>query len=608
MALTPPPTAPSTSDPSTFDSRADAHVAWLATNVTELGALQTDVAAKQATASAAATTATTQAGLATTNGAAQVALATTQAGNAATSATAAATSAEDAATNAGAAMWNVGTSYAIGAAATSASTFRVYRRTIAGSGGSEPALDPTNWTLAAKSGLAQVATATANTTLTNTPTLLDVTPAAAGVRIKMPDATTVQVGGPLHVIRNNGPTTIAVCNNTGAPVAFVPSGGAAVMYCTSTASVAGAWVVGNQSYTPTTFTNLSVGTAAVINALAISTQTSTTMLSPTKALVAYTDSVGGKAVVLDLSGTTITAGTPVALGNTSRMAVTTLTGTSVLCGYFDAGATLVKAVVFSISGNAITVNTALTITGTAMTVGYSTSICTLSATKAMFCLANSSQNLATVVLDVSGTTVTQGTVVILPTIVVASVSPSTSVVTLSSTKAMVTYVNNANTIVYALILDVSGSTVTQGTALTVYTGTNVYNGAVVFVNSTRAVMFYSYTSTNAAAIALSVSGSTITAGTPLLTLTGSFTGTAAPIAVSVTPTSLLQFSKNTGISGMAYVPVAVSGTTLTAGAAVNINTVAGSTLFSAAASGNTIVTAYLGASSYLETIALEAVL
>lgn len=57
MALTAPPTAPSTSDPSTFAARADALVAWHATNVTELDALQIDVAAKQGTASTAASTA-----------------------------------------------------------------------------------------------------------------------------------------------------------------------------------------------------------------------------------------------------------------------------------------------------------------------------------------------------------------------------------------------------------------------------------------------------------------------------------------------------------------------------------------------------------------------
>lgn len=65
MALTPPPTAPSTADPSTFAARADARIAWESVNVAELEALQIDVTAKQSTASAAATTATTQAGIAT---------------------------------------------------------------------------------------------------------------------------------------------------------------------------------------------------------------------------------------------------------------------------------------------------------------------------------------------------------------------------------------------------------------------------------------------------------------------------------------------------------------------------------------------------------------
>ena len=78
MALTAPPTAPSTSDPGTFASRADALVAWHATNVTELDALQTDVAAKQSTASTAAITATTQADTATT----QAGIATAQAASA----------------------------------------------------------------------------------------------------------------------------------------------------------------------------------------------------------------------------------------------------------------------------------------------------------------------------------------------------------------------------------------------------------------------------------------------------------------------------------------------------------------------------------------------
>lgn len=87
MALTAPPTAPSTSDPGTFAARADALVAWHATNVTELDVLQTDVAAKQSTASTAATTATTQAGIATTQAASATASASSALNAPGTSAT-----------------------------------------------------------------------------------------------------------------------------------------------------------------------------------------------------------------------------------------------------------------------------------------------------------------------------------------------------------------------------------------------------------------------------------------------------------------------------------------------------------------------------------------
>lgn len=120
MPLTAPPTAPSTSDPTTFATRADALVAWHATNVTELGALQTDVAAKQTTASAAAVTA-------------------------AADAVAAAASAAAAATSAGAAIWVSGTTYAIGDVRYSPVNQRIYRRTTTGAGTTDPSADPTNW-------------------------------------------------------------------------------------------------------------------------------------------------------------------------------------------------------------------------------------------------------------------------------------------------------------------------------------------------------------------------------------------------------------------------------------------------------------------------------
>lgn len=125
MAITALPTPPSSSSPSTFDTRADAFLGALPTFVTEANALQTDVNTKQSTASTAATTATTQA---TT--------ATSQAALAAASAAAAAASAS-------ATLWVSGTNYTAGAVVYSPTNYATYRTTTSGTSSTDPAADTT---------------------------------------------------------------------------------------------------------------------------------------------------------------------------------------------------------------------------------------------------------------------------------------------------------------------------------------------------------------------------------------------------------------------------------------------------------------------------------
>lgn len=100
--LTNPPVSPSVSRPATFDAEADAHLAWQATNVTEMGTVNTWIEGQTAEvtdqadiATAQAVIAATQAGIATTqagNAATQAGIATTQAGLSAASAASAANS------------------------------------------------------------------------------------------------------------------------------------------------------------------------------------------------------------------------------------------------------------------------------------------------------------------------------------------------------------------------------------------------------------------------------------------------------------------------------------------------------------------------------------
>jgi len=130
MAVTTPPTIaalptpPQTSDPSNFDTRADAFMTALPTLVTETNAASANVYANAVDAAASATAANTDK-------------------------LSAAASAAAAAASAGAATWaNTGATYAIGDLRKSPSNGRIYRRLTASSAGTtDPSVDITNWAI-----------------------------------------------------------------------------------------------------------------------------------------------------------------------------------------------------------------------------------------------------------------------------------------------------------------------------------------------------------------------------------------------------------------------------------------------------------------------------
>jgi hypothetical protein len=108
-----PPTAPSRSSPSTFATLADAWVAWLESEATDIGSAA-DASYNNASESYAN-----------------------------------AVSAQAAASGVSAALWVSGTTYAIGDVRRSVANGYPYRRLTAGAGTTDPNADPTNWVLAA---------------------------------------------------------------------------------------------------------------------------------------------------------------------------------------------------------------------------------------------------------------------------------------------------------------------------------------------------------------------------------------------------------------------------------------------------------------------------
>lgn len=117
MAITPLPTPPSTSDPSTFATKADALLSALPTFVTEANALQADVNASESLATSSAIDAV-------------------NAKNAAESFS-------------NATKWVSGTTYGEGDVVWSPVNFKSYRRKTTGAGTTDPSLDTTNWSAVA---------------------------------------------------------------------------------------------------------------------------------------------------------------------------------------------------------------------------------------------------------------------------------------------------------------------------------------------------------------------------------------------------------------------------------------------------------------------------
>ena len=141
MAVTTPPTIsalptpPSTSDPATFDTRADAFMAALSTHTTETNAASENVYANAVDAASSATASSV-------------------------SANASASSAATAVSAAGATLWVSGTTYAIGAAVISPANVQTYRRLIGGAGTTDPSIDPVNWRATTVDPVAVIVTGT----------------------------------------------------------------------------------------------------------------------------------------------------------------------------------------------------------------------------------------------------------------------------------------------------------------------------------------------------------------------------------------------------------------------------------------------------------------
>jgi hypothetical protein len=216
-----------------------------------------------------------------------------------------------------------------------------------------------------------------------------------------------------------------------------------------------------------TITTGSQITVASANSFPIATAT----LGTAKAIHLFADSSAGdmKTIILEISALTVTKGTAVTLDAAETVPVVdgssiTANGSSEAVAAFimnPGGSRSSKAVVLSISGTTITVNSILTIE-TNTGVQSAISIDTLETDKYIVIYArdNPSDLVSAFVITQSGTTLTDQTPLTLETSLPVVTGP-VDVVATSSSRAFAVYENAGASGMRASLLNISGNTVTE---------------------------------------------------------------------------------------------------------------------------------------------------
>lgn len=262
-------------------------------------------------------------------------------------------------------------------------------------------------------------------------------------------------------------------------------------------------------------TTFQVATVNYMSAIAVDS-------SRVVAVWTYTDATNyiGYAAVLSIDGTDITVGTPVIYraSSTSQVvcpSVALVDTDKAVVAYSDAATgSYGKAVVLTINGAAITVGTPLTFASSATSL---ISIVKLDTNKALvaYCDSGNSSYGTAVVLSISGTAVTKGTALVFAS---ASVGNGVCVARLDTTRVVVGYSTNMS----AVVLSINGTTITKGTAFMVddTTGTVSNTMTACFIDTDKVLLAWNIMLTGPVVYrgriaVLSVAETTITKGTTL---------------------------------------------------------------------------------------------
>lgn len=390
-------------------------------------------------------------------------------------------------------------------------------------------------------GIDAVATTTSATSITLTSASAgyqSVAMTAMGKHITLPDATTMNLGGPVFIIKNDGGYPFGLRSADGNLVMGVAAGGIAYVTLKDKSTAAGSWSVVGDNLEP----GLITIDSTFSNAYNASVQFPFAALDNNVSIhFARLNPSGFAAFVVDNAGGVIS--TPVTVDATASSAPRAcfkISSTSAIV-FFGNNGDNSKCVVLSLTGAtpsySLSVGSIVNIVaGGAFPSGLSTTwsgensvgapkIAQLTSSLYLFS-ATSGTNTAVAAISVSGTTVSVSTS---PANIITSASATDSTTTyrLTDTTALVLYKSDtAGGAPYknnAVVISVSGTTCTIGTSLnTGLTSQYTSPSNSTLLSATKAILADDGNATNTAkAVAVTISGTTVTAGSVLTVETAS---------------------------------------------------------------------------------------
>jgi len=392
-----------------------------------------------------------------------------------------------------------------------------------------------------------------NVTLTSSSTgAQNITPTGYGNTVTLPNATTMTPAACVFNLYNNSGYPVSILDSSSNILGYIYPNTSVVVGLSSASTATGNWILDNAEPLA-----IVANTAFTLSGAYISYGVFSITLDSTRTLLYFVSNTSYLYGVI-YNSSNQTFGTPTLISSNSSNGCIGLLSASnqVLMVYVGSTVTTLNAVVLTISGTSISVGTPVTKTGTSYSSNSFVNCLNLSSSY-VFSYTTGATATQHVAITISGTTPTFGSVV---TGTNSQYGGYTFAVSSTTFLAVNLYATN---LLGFQAFSVSGTTITGGTNVTVSAINGQYFRAIPISGGTRVLVLYANSSNPTSASLASVSGTTVTLSTVTVSATYEFPGSFTDLQYSGSNALYAD-----GINLFAWAFTDTSGT-LTVGSAVS---------------------------------------